>query len=127
MFEYMAIVDRVVDGDTVDVRIDLGFDIWHKVRLRLAHIDAAEKNTPRGKATLEALKIAISGKTVKVQTTKPDKYGRYLAEIWTGLSAISINGQLTGLGIAKVYEGDSKSNLWTEEELADVNISKLLI
>ena len=45
MHEYKAEIDRVVDGDTVDVSIDLGFDIWYKARVRLAGIGKAELKT----------------------------------------------------------------------------------
>ena len=37
MYEYEALVERIIDGDTLDVRIDLGFDIWHRLRIRVAH------------------------------------------------------------------------------------------
>ena len=45
MFEYLCKVTRVVDGDTIDVNIDLGFSIWHKARVRMAGIDATESRT----------------------------------------------------------------------------------
>ncbi|MEN9388991.1 MAG: Synechococcus phage, partial [Candidatus Parcubacteria bacterium] len=44
MYTYYTKIDRVVDGDTCDVFIDLGFSVWHKERIRLAGIDTAEKN-----------------------------------------------------------------------------------
>ena len=45
MFEYYAKLRRVVDGDTVDVNIDLGFDIWHEARVRMMGIDTPESRT----------------------------------------------------------------------------------
>ena len=45
MFEYFCKVTRVVDGDTIDVDVDLGFNIWHKARVRLAGIDTPETRT----------------------------------------------------------------------------------
>ena len=45
MYEYQAIIERVVDGDTVDVMIDLGFDVWTKQRVRLMGIDTPESRT----------------------------------------------------------------------------------
>lgn len=116
MYEYYTKIDKVVDGDTVDVFIDLGFSVWHKERIRIAGIDTAEKNTPLGKALKAYMKELLEGKMVRLQVSKPDKYGRYLGEIWLG-SDVSINKQLIQHGLAKPYGGDSKVGLWTAEEL----------
>lgn len=117
MYEYYTKIDKVVDGDTVDVFIDLGFSVWHKERIRIAGIDTAEKNTPLGKALKAYMKELLEGKMVRLRVSKPDKYGRYLGEIWLG-SDESINNQLIRHGLAKSYVGDSKAGLWKEEELA---------
>ncbi len=122
MYEYYTKIDKVVDGDTVDVFIDLGFSVWHKERIRIAGIDTAEKNTPLGKALKAYMKELLEGKMVRLQVSKPDKYGRYLGEIWLG-SDESINKQLIKHGLAKSYGGDSKVGLWTQEELAIDKIS----
>jgi micrococcal nuclease len=84
MYEYRALVERVVDGDTVDVRIDLGFDVWVRERLRVAAIDAPERFTPSGKgATAHAQALLPVGEEVLVRTEKDrtEKFGRYLATI----------------------------------------------
>jgi micrococcal nuclease len=117
MFEYNTKVERVVDGDTIDVFFDLGFEVWSHQRIRLAGIDAPEKNTPYGKAVKAYLIGLIEGKAVRIQTTKPDKYGRYLGKIFLPNSTISINDQMVIDGLAKAYQGDSKSGLWTADEL----------
>lgn len=117
MYEYYTKVEKVIDGDTIDVFIDLGFKIWHKDRLRLFGIDTPEKNTPLGAALRSLLIEKLEGKMVKLRVTKPDKYGRYLAVIWLS-SEESINDQLVRLGLAKSYFGLSKANIWTDEELA---------
>ncbi len=122
MYEYYTKIDKVVDGDTVDVFIDLGFSVWHKERIRIAGIDTAEKNTPLGKDLKAYMKELLEGKMVRLQVSKPDKYGRYLGEIWLG-SDESINKQLIKHGLAKSYGGDSKVGLWTQEELAIDKIS----
>ena len=116
MYTYYTKIDKVVDGDTCDVFIDLGFNVWHKERIRLAGIDTAEKNTPLGKALKEFLIKNLEGKLVKLEVSKPDKYGRYLGKVYLK-SEESVNDQLIKAGLAKPYGGDSKAGLWTEEEL----------
>jgi micrococcal nuclease len=127
MYEYYTKIDKVVDGDTVDVFIDLGFSVWHKERIRLAGIDTAEKNTPLGKALKKFLVENLEGKMVKLQVSKPDKYGRYLGVAFLKDSNISINDQLIKANLAKAYGGDSKVGLWTAEELAKSTIDIKLV
>jgi micrococcal nuclease len=127
MYEYYTKIEKVVDGDTVDVFIDLGFSVWHKERIRLAGIDTAEKNTPLGKALKQFLVANIEGKTIRLQVSKPDKYGRYLGVAFLKDSSISINDQLIKANLAKQYGGDSKIGLWTPEELAKSTIDLKLI
>ena len=122
MYTYYTKIDKVVDGDTCDVFIDLGFNVWHKERMRLAGIDTAEKNTPLGKALKEFLIKNLEGKIVKLEVSKPDKYGRYLGKVYLK-SEESINDQLIKYGLAKTYGGDSKTGLWTEEELKKTEIN----
>ena len=127
MYEYYTKIEKVVDGDTVDVFIDLGFSVWHKERIRLAGIDTAEKNTPLGKALKQFLVANIEGKTIRLQVSKPDKYGRYLGVAFLKDSSISINDQLIKANLAKQYGGDSKVGLWTPEELSKSTIDFKLI
>ena len=108
MYTYFTKVSNVVDGDTVDVFVDLGFKVWRQERMRLVGVDTAEKNTPYGKATKEYLTKLLVDKTVKLEVFKPDKYGRYLAKIYIN-SEKSINDQMVEKGMAKGYMGDSKS------------------
>jgi micrococcal nuclease len=84
MYEYKAIVLKVVDGDTLDVELDLGLHIRHKVRLRLYGINAAERFTVEGKEASRRLaeKIGVAtAVTVKTIKDQQEKYGRYLANI----------------------------------------------
>lgn len=119
MYKYWAEVIRVVDGDTVDMLIDLGFDVWVKQRIRLLGIDTAEKKHPLGKATKKAMADQLEGKIILIEVTKPDKYGRYLGTLWlTEASTSSINDQLYVNRLAKLYDGGSKTSLWTAEELS---------
>ena len=103
---YHAVVDRVVDGDTVDVVLDLGFDLSLRGRFRLAGIDTPEMNTPAGKAararTVELLPV---GGHVFVETFKADakdKYGRYLGR-FVQADGTDICEILVREGHAKVY------------------------
>ena len=91
MYEYKCQVKRVVDGDTMDVILDLGFDIHHAVRVRLAGIDTPESRTrdldekSRGKLSKAFLKESIKGKKVVLKTrlgNSKGKFGRVIAEVW---------------------------------------------
>ena len=115
MFEYMVKVERVVDGDTIDIAIDLGFSLHYKTRVRLSGIDTAEKNTELGKQTKEYVKGVLEGKSFRIQTTKPDKYGRILGELFLADNT-SFNKSLIEKGLAKSYDGGTKT-VWKESEL----------
>jgi micrococcal nuclease len=83
MFEYFATVVRVVDGDTIDAVVDLGFAISFKARFRLARINCPELKTHEGKVVQRIVESLIVNKKVKLLSLKDgkDKYGRYLAEV----------------------------------------------
>lgn len=119
MFEYyVKKVSKVVDGDTIDVDIDLGFDISFSSRVRLAGIDTPESRTTDkiekslGLESKEYLKKAIdASKTVVIKTEKMDsseKYGRILGWIFLDGSEISINQKMINDGYAWGYLGDTK-------------------
>ena len=91
MYEYKCKVKRVVDGDTMDVILDLGFDVHHAVRVRMAGIDTPESRTrdldekARGKLSKAFLKESIKGKKIVLKTKIKDskgKFGRVIAEVW---------------------------------------------
>ena len=121
MYEYKAIIRRVVDGDTVDITLDLGFDILYNNRLRLHGIDTPESRTrdleekKLGLAAKERVKeICPVGSTVMVKTTKDGrgKYGRILGEIYADGpddKLINVNEQLIKEGHAVKYFGGKKS------------------
>ena len=119
MFEYyVKKVTKIVDGDTIDVEIDLGFDISFSSRVRLAGIDAPESRTKdkMEKALgLEAkayLKSQIdSAKTVVIKTEKMDsseKYGRILGWLFLDGSEVSMNEKMIADGYSWGYLGDTK-------------------
>ncbi len=109
MYEYKAKLDRVVDGDTVDALVDLGFDVWVKKRIRLEGIDAPETRTKdleeksRGLATkprLESLLGATEGEFVLV-SHGVGKYGRCIGTIY--IDEKNINQLLLSEGLAEKY------------------------
>jgi micrococcal nuclease len=119
MFEYyVKKVSKIVDGDTIDVDIDLGFDISFSSRVRLAGIDTPESRTKdRMEKTLgleskEYLKKAIDeAKTVVIKTEKMDsseKYGRILGWVFLDGSDVSINQKMIDDGYAWEYMGETK-------------------
>ncbi len=118
MYQYEAHVVRVIDGDTLDLFIDLGFKVGINTRLRLIGIDAPEKRYPYGKVVTEYLQELIEGNTVVVDVTKKDKYGRYLGIVYLKKNEEqSINDHLIESNMAKAYHGASRADIWTEEEL----------
>ena len=113
MFEYACKVLRVVDGDTIDVNIDLGFNIWHRGRVRMAGIDTPESRTRNleekklGLASKARLKELLKGQKVSIKCTKEKgKFGRILADVMIG--DININKQLMDEGHAREYQGGKK-------------------
>jgi micrococcal nuclease len=115
---YVNEVTNVVDGDTIDVVIDLGFDIMFKSRVRLAGIDTPESRTSDkaekvlGLEAKEYLKKHIkAAKTVVIRTEKMDsseKYGRILGWVYLDGDSESINNKMIIDGYAWGYLGDSK-------------------
>jgi micrococcal nuclease len=107
-YEYKARVVRWIDGDTVDLNVDLGFRLTMAERFRLDGIDTPE----RGKAgydtaKMRAAELAPVGTDVLIQTAKADKYGRWLAAIWTDVGP-TVNHVLVEEGLAKPYYGGHK-------------------
>lgn len=105
-----ATVLGVVDGDTLDVSLDLGFDIGYKLRVRLYGIDTPERGKPGAAEATAWLKDKLPvGKQVTLQTVKDkkEKYGRYLATVLSD-SNISINDQLVAAHLAVPYFGGAK-------------------
>ena len=122
MYEYGCKVTRVVDGDTVDVILDLGFSILHKCRVRLYGIDTPESRTRdkdekvRGKLASKFLQDAIdNGKKVVLRSKLKDskgKYGRVLGEII--VDNINLNVSMIEKYLAVAYFGQSKNEIETE-------------
>lgn len=107
MYQYSATVYNVVDGDTIDVVVDLGFKITTKQRLRLNDIDTPEKGQPGFNEAKEWLTKQILNQQVIIRTAKVSKFGYYLADI--SLGSISINESLLRLNLARSYGGGTKT------------------
>ena len=121
-FIYRGKLERVVDGDTIDALIDVGFDIWVKKRIRYKGIDTWESRTRdleekakglEAKARNKELLMEISSKSgyFRLKSYGVGKYGRVLGEIFiqdSNDNTICINNQLISEGHAYVYEGGKK-------------------
>jgi endonuclease YncB( thermonuclease family) len=82
-YVYKARVERVVDGDTLLLLIDLGFQVLKRQRVRLAAIDTPPRDTPEGQRALELVQQELAGVTfVVIRTEKVDLYGRYVAHLF---------------------------------------------
>ena len=119
MYEYyVRKVENVVDGDTIDVLIDLGFDILFQSRVRLAGIDTPESRTSDkaekvlGLESKEYLKKYLKdAKSVIIKTEKMDsseKYGRILGWVYVNGDTESLNDKMINDGYAWGYLGDTK-------------------
>jgi micrococcal nuclease len=119
MYEYFVKeVKNVVDGDTIDVIIDLGFDILFASRVRLAGIDTPESRTTDkaekalGLEAKEYLKKSLKdAKSVVIKTEKMDsseKYGRILGWVYVNGDTVSLNDKMINDGYAWGYMGETK-------------------
>ena len=126
MYEYKAIVNRVVDGDTIDVTIDLGFSVWKKMRVRMEGINTPESRTrdleekKRGLAAKDRLKsiLEFNDNECILKVSGVGKYGRALATVLVeslsplngedGITLIDVNKQLIEEGHAIEYYGGKR-------------------
>tara|TARA_Y100000385_G_C12961029_1_gene579777 strand:+ start:413 stop:793 length:381 start_codon:yes stop_codon:yes gene_type:complete len=126
MYEYNAIVDRVVDGDTIKCTIDLGFSTWKKITVRMEGINTPESRTrdleekERGlaaKARLQEI-LEYNGNQCILKVSGLGKFGRALATVHvtslspvsteTGITDINVNKQLIEEGHAVEYHGGKR-------------------
>ena len=126
MYEYKALVERVVDGDTIDVIIDLGFKTWKKVRVRMEGINTPESRT----RDLEEKKRGLAAKDRLVEILKYNdnkcilkvsgvgKFGRAIASVYvdtlsptsdqSSMTIVNVNKQLIEEGHAVAYDGGKR-------------------
>ena len=128
-------IDKVLDGDTIDVTIDLGFDLYKKERVRIAGVDTPEKRTRdlEEKALgidatnwlKEKLETTIAGDDeLSVRTELVGgvgKYGRLLGWLYVGDATVSLNEQMIQEGYAWEYDGGTKQKNF--EDLREIRRS----
>ncbi len=128
-------IDRVVDGDTIDVTIDLGFDLYKKERVRVAGVDTPEKRTrdlDEKELGIDAtnwmkknLEDTIDGDDELIIRTElkggVGKYGRLLGWLYVGDDDVSLNEQMIIEGYAWSYDGGTKKKDF--EELREIRRS----
>ena len=125
-------INRVVDGDTIDVTIDLGFDLYKKERVRVAGVDTPEKRTKDDEEKAlgydathwleDKLNGAITGDDDLVIRTElvggVGKYGRLLGWLYIGDADLSLNEMMIAEGYAWAYDGGTKQKDF--EELREI-------
>jgi micrococcal nuclease len=118
MYEYKVTLDRVIDGDTVDVDIQLGFKVvLSKQRIRLHGIDTPESRTRnkeekvRGLLSKEYLKNICESSTIRLRSKDRGKFGRILGVLYQDDETISINQRMCDDGYAVPYFGGNKDEL----------------
>lgn len=122
VYYYNAEVKKVIDGDTFDIIIDLGFDTYRKGRVRLYGVNTPESRTSnieekqKGLAAKEFTDqwLVAAGNKVKIETIldKNEKYGRILARVWDA-SGKCLNADIVSAGLAREYFGVGDKT-WTE-------------
>ena len=122
MYTYKIKLDRVIDGDTIDAYIDLGFDVSVKKRIRFMGINTPESRTrdleekARGLAAKDRLKAILEGaNTIQLNSHGVGKYGRCLGELHVdvvdgkeNLTLVNVNELLIKEGHAVIYDGGKR-------------------
>ena len=128
-------INKVLDGDTIDVTIDLGFDLYKKERVRIAGVDTPEKRTRNLEEKAlgidatnwlkDKLEGAVAGADDLIIRTELDggvgKYGRLLGWLYVGDSNLSLNEQMITEGYAWSYDGGTKQKNF--EDLREIRRS----
>ena len=116
-------MDKVLDGDTIDVTIDLGFDLYKKERVRIAGVDTPEKRTKNLEEKAlgidatnwlkKELEDVLAGDDELIVRTElhggVGKYGRLLGWLYVGDEELSLNEQMINQGYAHAYDGGTKN------------------
>lgn len=115
LWNYRAHVTHVVDGDTLDCCIDLGFHLYFDTRIRLTGLNAPDIHSTdpvvRTRAVLAKAYVesACLDKNVIIETEKTEKFGRWLATVASG--GVDVNKELLAQGLADPYDGHGPRDL----------------
>ena len=101
LYTFQAICTNVVDGDTIDILLDLGFKTTAERRVRLLNVDTPERGQENNKEATNFTKSCVEGKKIYVQTYKSDVFGRYLANVWYENGQRNLNDDLRDAGLLK--------------------------
>lgn len=118
MYEYKGELIKVIDGDTVDILVDLGFNLLHKIRVRLDGINTPESRTSDLREKAEGLRAKkftknfLEGNAISIFTMKTGKYGRYLARL--KVNGVDLADSLLGAELAREYHGEKRKS-WFED------------
>lgn len=107
-YRYRALISRIIDADTLDARIDVGFRMYAEVPLRLYAIDAPEARSAAGQAAADFTMHWLAermGQVIVATYKAPEKYGRWLAEVHDPMSGETLNEALLRTGHAKAWHG----------------------
>lgn len=110
-YTYLAKLVRLIDADTVELDVDLGFKVYHRIIVRLDRLNAPERSNPNHKAAFQWLQTQLYGNgplRIVTRKDKQEKYGRYLAEIYYSTDTVSINQQMLDNGYAVPYSGGKR-------------------
>lgn len=123
MYQYKAVIDRVIDGDTVEATVDLGFSTLKKETLRLKGVDTPETRTSNDKEKRAGLlvsayvKYLLNDRDLVIETDKKGGFGRYIADIYLPQGG-TLNEFLLKKGLAREYEPGADD--WTDEQLEHI-------
>jgi micrococcal nuclease len=98
LFHYRARLLKVVDGDTIDVMLDLGFQTHCIQRLRLLRVNTPERGQPGHQEATALTSSLLQEAEIVIHTVRRDSFGRWLAEVWA--DGVSANDALVGRGWA---------------------------
>jgi len=105
-YQYKAKITNVVDGDTVDALVDLGFKVQIAQRLRLARVDTPERTQANYQTAKDFVKDLVDGKEVTITTHKVSKWGYFLADVV--VEGRDVSDMLIAANLGKPYSGGTK-------------------
>lgn len=104
IFEYDALLHRVIDGDTYVLDVDLGFRVWSRVTVRLRGLDTPELPTALGVQAMQAAALELSKGNITIQSYKDQQsFARWIADVWVG--GVLLGETLRTQGYAKEVAG----------------------